>query len=179
MVTHDSGDVMVDVEIFTPAGVLSGLAAGMPLTEGGPDLTTALPITAGTWYPLDGATSQDRVDAQVAPDDILVIVTPPDPVFVHMTWFAVTLDIGPYRVAGELATQPGFDPSRALARPGGIYIPLREARIELLAAPGAGTADRPHVHVNRYAVDRVVSTLMLGHYFPGATLATPESATLV
>jgi hypothetical protein len=96
-----------------------------------------------------------------------------------MTWFSVTLDIGPYRVTGELATHPGFDPSRALARPGGIFVPLREARIELLAADGAGAAERPHVHVNRYAVERVVSSLMLGHYFPGAALATPETATLV
>ena len=92
-----------------------------------------------------------------------------------MTWFSVTLELGPYRVTGELATHPGFDPERALARPSGIYVPLRDARIELVDEAGAGAAERPHVHVNRYAVERVVATLMLGHYFPGAQLLTPAA----
>jgi hypothetical protein len=52
---------------------------------------------------------------------------------------------------------------------------LRDARIELVDQAGSGAADRPHVHVNRYAVTRVVSSLMLGYYFPGASLLTPET----
>jgi hypothetical protein len=169
---------MAEIEIFTPTGVLAGTTAGTPLTASGPDLTAALPVRDAQWFPLDGGPAHQGIEAEVAPDDILVIVTPPESIYVHMTWFSVTLDIGPYRVSGELATHPGFDPSRALARPGGIFVPLRDVHLELLDAAGAGTADRPHVHVNRYAVERVVSSLMLGHYFPGAVLATPETAAL-
>ena len=166
---------MAEVEIFTPTGVLSGLTAGVPLSHSGPDLASALKVREGRWFPLDGSTPPRQRDAKVAPDDILIVVTPPESILVHMTWFSVTLELGPYRVIGELATHPGFDPERALARPSGIFVPLREARIELVDEAGAGAAERSHVHVNRYAVERVISTLMLGHYFPGAQLLTPAT----
>ena len=166
---------MAEVEVFTPAGVLAGLSEGVPLTHAGPDLTSALTFRQARWFPLEGGAGTERREVQVAPDDILIIVTPPESILVHMTWFAVTLDLRPYRVIGELATHPGFDPERALARPSGIYVPLRDARIELVDESGAGAADRAHVHVNRYAVERVVSSLMLGHYFPGAQLLTPAT----
>lgn len=166
---------MAEVEVFTPTGVLAGLTAGVPLSNSGPDLTSALKVREGQWFPLDGGPAKRIRETQIAPDDILVIVAPVPAVLVHMTWFSVTLDLGPYRVTGDLATHPGFDPERALARPSGIFVPLREAHIELLDAAGAGTADRDQVHVNRYAVERVVSTLMLGHYFPGASLLTPAT----
>lgn len=168
---------MAEVEVFTPTGVLAGLTAGVPLSSSGPDLTSALQIREARWFPLDGGRGEQLRDAQVAPDDILVIVAPVPAVLVHMTWYSVTLDIGPYRVTGELATHPGFDPERALARPSGIFVPLREARIELVDEAGAGAAERDHVLVNRYAVERVVSSLMLGHYFPGARLLTPATVT--
>ena len=166
---------MANVEIFTPMGVLSGLTAGVPLSTNGPDLTAALRVREGTWFPLDGGPGQQRRESQVAPDDILIIVAAQPAVFVHLTWYAVTLDLGPYRVTGELATHPGFVPEQSLARPGGTFVPLRDARIELNDLGGTGAADRAHVHVNRYAVERVVSSLMLGHYFPGANLLTPET----
>ncbi len=166
---------MAEVEVFTPTGVLSGVTARVPLSSNGSDLTLPLSVREGRWFPLDGGAAERRRDSQVAPDDILVIVTPQPAVLVHMTWYSVIVDLGPYRVTGELATPPGFDPERALARPGGSFVPLRDARIELIAAAGVGAADRPHVHVNRYAVERVVSSLMLGHYFPGARLLTPAT----
>jgi hypothetical protein len=167
---------VAEVEVFTPTGVLAGLTAGVPLSHAGPDLTAALPVREARWFPLDGSSpAVERREVEIAPDDILIIATPPESILVHMTWFSVTLDLGPYRVTGELATHPGFDPERALARPSGIYVPIREARIELVDEAGAGAADRPHVQVNRYAVERVVSTLMLGHFFPGAQLLTPAT----
>ena len=79
------------------------------------------------------------------------------------------------RVTAMIATMPGFDPERALARPGSTYIPLREATIELLGRSDVAPAKRDHVHVNRYAVEMVSSSLMLGFFFPGARLATPEA----
>ena len=105
-----------------------------------------------------------------------MIVAPEPDIKVHMAWYSVTLDLGPYRVSGSLATHPGFDPARALARPGSTFVGLRDATIELLDQGDAGTAERVHLHVNRYAVERVVSSLMLGHYFPGARLVMPEAA---
>jgi hypothetical protein len=166
---------MTEVEVFTPTGVLAGLTAGVPLSTDGPDLTSALQVREASWYPLDSDHGEPRSDTQVAPDDILILVAAQPAVLVHMTWFSVTLDLGPYRVTGELATHPGFVPEQSLARPGSPFVPLRDARIELIDESGAGAADRAYVHVNRYAVERVVSTLMLGHYFPGAVLLTPET----
>lgn len=161
---------MVEVEIFTPTGVLAGTTAHVPLTNDGPDLLQPLAIEAARWYPIDGGRPAHRGEASVGPDDILLIVTPEPELKVHMAWYSVALDVGPYRVSGRLATHPGFDPVRALARPGSAFIPLSDATIELAGRDDAGTAQRPYLHVNRYAVDKVTSSLMLGHFFPGAHL---------
>lgn len=166
---------MAEVEIFTPTGVLSGLTGDVGLSTDGAHLGADVRVREGEWFPLDAGPAEQRRESQVAPDDVLVLVATHPEILVHMTWHSVTLDLGPYRVTGELATQPGFDPERALVRPGGTFVPLRDARIELVNAAGIGAADRPHVYVNRYAVERVVANLMLGHYFPGATLLTPET----
>ena len=166
---------MAEVEIFTPTGVLAGLTAGVPLSTNGPNLTSALNVREGRWFALDGSRTEPLRESQVAPDDILILVAAQPAVLVHMTWYSVTLDLGPYRVTGELATHPGFVPEQSLARPGSTFVPLRDARIELVDEAGVGAADRAHIHVNRYAVERVVSSLMLGHYFPGANLLTPET----
>jgi hypothetical protein len=167
---------MAEVEIFTPTGVLAGTTARMPLTIDGPDLLSPLALADGRWYPIDGARPSHRGDELVAPDDILVIATAEPELKVHLAWFAVTLDIGPYRVAGSLATHPGFDPARALARPSGGFVALSEVTIELPTQPDSGTATRPYVHVNRYAVDQVDAALDLGFYFPGARVPSREAA---
>ena len=166
---------MPEVEVFTPAGVLAGLTVRVPLTNDGPDLLTPLAVQDGRWYPIDGSPPTHRVESSVMPDDILVISTTPPEMTVHMAWFTVTLDVGPYRVTGSLATHPGFDPERALARPTSTFVGLRDATIELIDRDDGVTAERAHVHVNRYAVERVASTLMLGHFFPGARLVQPEA----
>ena len=92
-----------------------------------------------------------------------------------MNLYAITLDVGPYRVTATIATLPGFDPDRALARPGHTYIPLRDATIELLTRGDVEPARRPHLHVNRYAVEVVASSLMLGFFFPGAHFTQQEA----
>jgi hypothetical protein len=166
---------MAEVEIFTPTGVLSGLTGDVGQSSEGLHLAPAVRVREGRWFSLDGGRAEQRRESQVAPDDVLVVVATHPDILVHMTWHSVTLDLGPYRVTGELATQPGYDPERALSRPGGSFVPLRDARIELVNAAGMGAADRPHVYVNRYAVERVVASLMLGHFFPGATLLTPQT----
>lgn len=161
---------MSEVEIFTPTGVLVGTTEGAPLTNDGPDPATGLALDDARWYPIDGTSPVHRGAATVAPDDILLIVTDAPEMKVHMAWYSIGLEIGPYRVSGRLATHPGFDPAKALARPGSTFISLTDAVVELAGSDDNGMAERAHLHVNRYAVERVNSTLMLGHFFPGARL---------
>jgi hypothetical protein len=107
----------------------------------------------------------------VAEDDILIAVADdPNVIPVHAQWHDVAVDVGPYLVTGQMPTMPGFDPGRALARPTGEFVLLRDVRIALV-----GDADGPAVAhaaalVNRYVVDRVVADLMLGFFFPGAEM---------
>jgi len=144
----------------------------------GPDLTDTLAVSDARWYPVDGSPPTQRVDVSVDPDEILLITTPGPDLMFHLAWYSIAVDIGPYRVSGRLATHPGFDPARALLRPGGTFIGLSDATIELVGRDDAGTAQRPYLHVNRYAVDRVSSSLMLGHFFPGASLVAEDAATV-
>ena len=48
---------------------------------------------------------------------------------------------GPWRLEGDLPTMPGFDPGRALTRPSGEFVLLRDVRMSLPRS--AGTRDRP------------------------------------
>ena len=165
---------MSEVEIFAPTGVLAGETERVPLTNAGPDLSRPLAVEDGRWFPLDGSPPIHAGDTTIAPDDILLIVTPEPELKVHMAWYPVTLELGPYRVSGHLATHPGFDPARAIARPTSTFIALNEATIELPGRDQAGAATRAYLHVNRYAVERVTSSLMLGYLFPGAHLVGHE-----
>ena len=103
-----------------------------------------------------------------------MIVTPEPEIKAHMALYPVAIEIGPYRVTGQLATHPGFDPAKAIARPSSPFIALSDVVIELEGHDGASSAARGYVHVNRYAVDRVTSSLMLGYFFPGAHLVVQE-----
>jgi len=172
---YRGGSPVSDVEIFTPTGVLSGTTTGVPLINDGPDLVQPLSVDDARWYPLDGSSPEHRGLDTALPDDILLIVTPEPELKLHMAWYPVVLDVGPYRVSGRLGTLPGFDPARAIARPGGAFIAISDATIELTGRDGATSASRPYLHVNRYAVERVTSTLMLGYFFPGAQLVTQEA----
>jgi hypothetical protein len=163
-----------EVEIFTPTGVLVGTTPGVPLTNDGPDLSRGLSLEDASWYPHDGTPPAHRDESAVGPDDILLIVSPVPELVVHMTWYPIIVEVGPYRVSGSLATHPGFDPARALARPTSTFIALSNAVIELAGRDGPNSAERAHLHVNRYAVVKVTATIMLGHFFPGARLVVQE-----
>jgi hypothetical protein len=170
-----SGEVVADIEIFTSMGVLSGTTSRIPLSSDGPDLAGPLVLEEGRWFPLDGAPATHRGSVTVSPDDILAIVTEEPEVTIHLAWYAVALDVGPYRLTGKFPVHPGYDPARSIARPSGSFVALSEVTIEVAASNRAATATRPYVHVNRYAVDCVTSTLMLGHFFPGARLVAHEA----
>ena len=86
------------------------------------------------------------------------------------TWHHIQLESGPYTVEGELATLPGFDPGRALTRPSGEFLMLRDVRAVSPGPARGGVAVGDHALVNRYAVERIRADLMLGFFFPGATV---------
>ncbi len=104
-------------------------------------------------------------------DDILVAVAHHDPSLpVHATWHAIRLEMGPYVVQGELPTLPGFDPGRALTRPSGEFVMLRDVSLGLVGSTGEPIPIGAEGLVNRYGVDRVSADLMLGFFFPGAEM---------
>lgn len=163
------------VEAYTAVGVATGSAT----PSGGPrdalEADGSLVIDDGSWYPLDGSGPRALTSRPVAAEDILVLSMAEDPeVPIHSTWHPILLDAGPFTVTGELPTQPGFDPGRALTRPAGTFLLLRDVHVELRERPNTGAVDRPFALVNRYAIDRVAADLTLGFYFPGAVLETPE-----
>jgi hypothetical protein len=159
---------MPQVEVFTPTGVVSGATSRATLESDGRGGATAVAVDGGRWYPLDGSAPEQRGRVQVAPDDVLLIVLDAPTFTLHASWYPIELDVGPYHVEARLPVAPGFDPARALARPGGPFVGLREVRISIVGRPDASVAERPFAHVNRYAVERVASNLMLGFFFPGA-----------
>ena len=161
----------IRVEIYAADGVAIGVIARAgrlrEILECGDDLL----VERVTWHPLDG-TAARRIDARpFGGDDVLLALTDqPDDHPVHAQWHDIALDLGPYRVTGQLPTMPGFDPGRALARPTGEFVPLRDVVIALAADPDHGTVSQTSALVNRYVVDRVAADIMLGFFFPGAEM---------
>jgi hypothetical protein len=124
-----------------------------------------------TWHPLDGTAARSVGELRLAPDDIHVAVGDAEDVGpVHAQWHDVTVDVGPYRVSGQMPTMPGFDPGRALARPTGEFVLLRDVEIALVGSADRDSVSHRSALVNRYVVDRVEADMMLGFFFPGAEM---------
>ena len=164
----------IRVEIFAAGGIAVGTVARAShlrdLLEGG----FPVQLEGAAWHPLDQSGARTVGDMALAPDDIHIAV--PDEADggpVHAQWHDVALDVGPYCVRGQLPTMPGFDPGRALARPTGEFVPLRDITITLKADDDVAIV-RPMALVNRYVVDRVEAGLMLGFFFPGATMVATD-----
>jgi hypothetical protein len=133
-------------------------------------------VERATWLPLDGGGTQQVGTFSIETDEAIVAVGGTEthgPV--HATWHPIRLEAGPYLIEGELATMPGFDPGRALTRPTGEFVVLREVRVRLLDRPDAGEASHAEALINRYCVDKVDADLMLGFFFPGAHVDPPPS----
>lgn len=165
---------MHQVEAYTATGIASGVvsAAGeawIGPSEGGPIL-----VERAIWYPIEGGPPERRERVELLEDEVLVLAVERTDVSVHAVWHSIVLDAGPYRVSAELPTPPGFDPGRALTRPGGSFVALRDVRIEIAGRPGTGMVERPWAFVNRYAVDRVAADMILGFFFPGAHFETEQ-----
>jgi hypothetical protein len=167
----------IRIEAYTARGVATGVVARpgslREVLEGAAELSLAGPH----WLPLDGSSDQESAEMTLLVDDILLVVADePDGVPVHAQWHSIELEAGPYRVHGEMPTMPGFDPGRALARPTGEFVQLRDARIALIDGDDDGEATSTQVLVNRYTVDRIAADLMLGFFFPGAKMTITGSS---
>jgi hypothetical protein len=161
----------IRVEAYTLEGILTGVIAWPGHLRDALENRESLPIEEATLAPLDGSRPAPPAELQLVVDDVVLAV--PDEEMtgpVHAAWHAIRLEAGPYEINGELATMPGFDPGRALTRPTGEFVLLRDVRIGLLEHPEIGQAEHPQGLVNRYTVDAVEADLMLGFFFPGATM---------
>jgi hypothetical protein len=144
------------VQLYTSEGVASGVVADVSRFKEHLESSESIVVHGTRWQSVDGATESHGP--------------------VHATWHPIRLEAGPYAIAGELATMPGFDPGRALTRPSGSFVFLRDVRISLLARPDVGEATHEEALINRYDVDAVDADLMLGFFFPGAHVEPTSGA---
>lgn len=167
----------IHVDAYMAGGVASGMVDRAGQLRDLLETTTDLSLAQTTWQPLDGAPPQAAGDVSVAIDEVLIVVSDDDPYLsMHAAWHGIRLVVGPYLVAGELPTLPGFDPGRALTRPSGEFVMLRDVRLGLVG-DDEETVAVPHALINRYGVDQVTADIMLGFFFPGASMDASDLAT--
>jgi hypothetical protein len=165
------------VELYTADAVVTGAWPAGPDLRDVIESADSVQVERPAWTPLDEADTVPRGPGPLAVDDILVVVGDTDPrLAIHANWHDVILDTGPYRITGLLPVLPGFDPGRALTRPGYMFLLIKDVKLELIDRPDAGELDREFVLVNRYGVERVASDLMLGFFFPAAHFETLEGS---
>ncbi len=161
----------IRVDAYTSGGMASGVLARAGPLRDALETDGSLPLERVAWQAIDATTSQAAGSMTIASDDVLIAVADDDPgIPVHAAWHHIQVESGPYTVEGDLPTMPGFDPGRALTRPSGEFLLLRDIRLSLRSRPEAGVALGDHALINRYAVDRIRADLMLGFFFPGAVV---------
>ena len=161
----------IRVDAYTAGGIVSGTVEGAEhlrtQIEHAPELT----VIDASWASLGGADPRSGNTATIPIDDLLIAVADEDPATaVHAAFHPISLVVGPYLIAGDLPTLPGFDPGRALTRPSGEFVLLREVRLDLADGSNDTAIYCPYAFVNRYSVERVTADLMLGFFFPGAIM---------
>src|SRR5262245_28341301 len=164
-------------EIYTAEGIGIGSVTGSGHLRDVLDAGATLALHGAVWHPLDDSPPSQAGDVIIPPDDVhLATAEEAEDLPVHAQWHDIALDVGPYRVTGQMPTMPGFDPGRALARPTGDFVQLRDVVIGLVGEPPGSGLTRSMALVNRYVVDRVEADLMLGFYFPGAEMISTAPA---
>lgn len=167
----------IRVDAYIAGGMASGAAAVMGHLRDALDASSELALERATWQGPDDPGPRAIGAVAIPVDDIIVAVTDGDPsIPVHAVWHQVHLEAGPYVVDGELPTLPGFDPGRALTRPTGSFVLLRDVRVARTGSARQGPITVREALVNRYVVDRVTADLMLGFFFPGAEMEPGEPA---
>jgi len=157
----------IPIEAYTGEGVLTGVIDAGGRMRDTLETSESVRLAPVRGLALDGRTFESP--EETVPVDALLLVVPDDvDVPVHAAWHHVELTIGPYRLEGEMPTMPGFDPGRALARPTGTFVLLREVTVCLLDEPDRVLATHSRLLINRYDVETVAATLVLGFFFPGA-----------
>jgi len=166
--------------IRVDAYISGGMARGEIAVEGhlrdALDATSELALERALWQGPDDPAGRPIGPVTIPVDDIIVAVPDDVPsIAVHAVWHPVHLEAGPYVVDGEIPTQPGFDPGRALTRPSGSFVLLRDVRLERTGPSRVGVVTCREALVNRYMVERVGADLMLGFFFPGAEMEPGEA----
>ena len=159
----------IRVDAYTNTGMAVGWLIGAAHLREALESGRPLELNRVTWQAIENLAPSELGSIALEPDDLIVVVGDDESIIpVHAVWHAVRLEAGIYRIEGELPTMPGFDPGRALTRPTGEFVLLRDVRVELMDRPDVGTVSVPHAYINRYTVERVEADLMLGFFFPGA-----------
>jgi hypothetical protein len=168
----------IRVDAYTSSGIATGVLTRAEHLRDALEGNPSLILDRVDWQTLGERGVRPLGEVSIPVDDVLIAVGDDDPTIpVHAAWHSIRLEVGPYVIKGELPTLPGFDPNRALARPTGEFVMLRDARVTLIADPaGAGASGRQAL-VNRYGVERVRADIMLGFFFPGAAIDGVEPAT--
>ena len=161
----------IRVDAYTRGGIASGILARPGSLRDALDAGGSLPLDGVAWQGLDEAAARAAGSQEIPTDDVVMAVSDDDPgIPIHAAWHHIELEAGPYAIDGDLATLPGFDPGRALTRPSGEFLLLRDVHLSVRERPEAGVSVGDHALVNRYAVERIRADLMLGFFFPGATV---------
>jgi hypothetical protein len=169
----------IRVDAYMSEGVASGVLARDGHVREVLEHDGVLPLTHVQWESFD-ATARPAPDMTIPSDDVLIAVCDDDPTIpVHAQWHGIRLELGPYTLEGEMPTLPGFDPGRALTRPTGEFVMLRDISVGLRSDTDPSRPLTPvgkHALVNRYGVESVACDLMLGFFFPGAAIVQAEVA---
>ena len=158
----------IRVEAYTLGGIVTGVITRPDHLRDVLENSTEIELDDASEAPLDGSAVRSG-QLQFAIDDVVIAVGDEElqgPV--HAAWHAITVEAGPWLVRGDLPTLPGFDPGRALTRPTGTFVLLRDVTVSLIGNRDAGENVHANALINRYAVDRIDAELMLGFFFPGA-----------
>lgn len=169
----------IKVDAYMAEGIARGVLARAGSLREVLEHEAALRLDHVQWQPLDGKPGPSTGVA-IPIDDVLIATDDDQPSTpVHASWHGIRLEVGPYLVEGEIATLPGFDPGRALTRPSGEFVQIRDVRVGRRTGPGAAADPVPvghHALVNRYGVESVACDLMLGFFFPGAEMIQADVA---
>ena len=166
----------IRVVAYLTDGTITGqLARNIPLREA-LEGVAGLVLEDVVSRALDGSTADPAASVTIAADDVLLAIGDDEPTTpVHATWHHISLLSGPWVVEGSLPTMPGFDPGRALTRPSGEFVLLRDVRVSLRERPDVEVARGDHAFVNRYDVELIRAESMLAFFFPGAVVEAAQS----
>jgi hypothetical protein len=169
----------IRVDAYMAGGVASGVLARVGTLREVLEQDGVLTLERVNWQPLDGR-SGPAANLTIPIDDVMIAVADDDPMIpVHASWHGIRLDIGPYTIEGDMPTLPGFDPGRALTRPTGEFVLIKDVSIGLRTDVAPAPPLTPighHALINRYVVDSVACDLMLGFFFPGAAIIQADVA---